>query len=123
MKTFYRNALCGELNANDVGKIVELSGWVDNRRNLGGVLFIDLRDRSGKVQLVINEKQPEAFEMAEKVRNEFVLNIKGEVVLRSEQNINKNLPTGEIEVEIKELTILDTAETPPIYIEDNDQTN
>ncbi|MBK5243596.1 MAG: aspartate--tRNA ligase [Eubacteriaceae bacterium] len=123
MKTFYRNALCGELNANDVGKIVELSGWVDNRRNLGGVLFIDLRDRSGKIQLVVNEKQPEAFEIAEKVRNEFVLSIKGEVVSRSEQNINKNLPTGEIEVEIQELTILDTAETPPIYIEDNDQTN
>lgn len=123
MKTFYRNALCGELSRDDIGKIVELSGWVDNRRNLGGVLFIDLRDRSGKVQLVANEIHPEAFELAEKVRNEYVLSITGEVVLRSEQNINKNIPTGEIEVEIKELKILDTAETPPIYIEDNDQTN
>jgi aspartyl-tRNA synthetase len=123
MNTFYRNALCGELRAENVGKIVELSGWVDNRRNLGGVLFIDLRDRSGKVQLVINEESPEAFELAEKVRNEYVLSIKGEVVLRSDENLNKNIPTGEIEVEIKELKILDTADTPPIYIEDNDQTN
>lgn len=123
MKTFYRNAMCGELKAEDIGKIVELSGWVDNRRNLGGVLFIDLRDRSGKIQLVVNEEKPEAFETAEKVRNEYVLNVKGKVVLRSEQNVNPNLPTGEIEVEIQELKILDTAETPPIYIEDNDQTN
>ncbi|MGL4606868.1 MAG: aspartate--tRNA ligase [Eubacteriaceae bacterium] len=122
MNTFYRNALCGELGRKDIGKIVELAGWVDTRRNLGGVLFIDLRDRSGKIQLVVNEEQPEAFVTAEKVRNEFVLSVQGEVVLRSSENINPNIPTGEIEVEIKELKILDTAETPPIYIEDNDQT-
>ncbi len=123
MNTFYRNTMCGELTASDVGQVVELAGWADNRRNLGGVLFIDLRDRSGKIQLVVNEERPEAFEIAEKVRNEYVLSVKGKVVLRSPENVNKNIPTGEIEVEIIELKILDSSETPPIYIEDNDQTN
>lgn len=123
MNTFYRDSLCGELNRKNVGEIVELAGWVDNRRNLGGVLFIDLRDRSGKIQCVINEEDHDLFGRAEKVRNEYVLWVKGEVALRDNANINTNLKTGEIEVEIKEFKLLDTAKTPPIYIEDTDGSN
>ncbi|WKY43004.1 aspartate--tRNA ligase [Eubacteriaceae bacterium ES2] len=123
MNTFYRNSLCGELNASNVSETVRICGWADNRRNLGGVLFIDLRDRSGKVQLVVNEENQEVFATAERVRNEFVLAVTGKVKNRDEQNINKALKTGEIEVEISEIKVLDTAATPPIYIEDNDQSN
>ncbi|MEG0495782.1 MAG: aspartate--tRNA ligase, partial [Eubacterium sp.] len=124
MKTYYRSALCGELGKDFVGKTVKLSGWADTRRNLGGVLFIDLRDRSGKVQLVINEEiSAKAFAEAEKVRNEYVLCIEGEVTERSAENVNLKMTTGEIEVMVKEIQILDTADTPPIYIEDDDQTN
>lgn len=124
MNTYYRNALCGELNKASVGKTVKLSGWTDTRRNLGGVLFIDLRDRTGKVQLVVNEEvSAEAFAEAEKVRNEYVLCVEGEVVLRDEANVNEKMATGEIEVMVNQLTILDTAETPPIYVEDEDKSN
>lgn len=123
MNTFYRNSLCGELNASNVSETVRICGWADNRRNLGGVLFIDLRDRSGKVQLVVNEENQEVFATAERVRNEFVLAVTGTVKHRDQQNVNKALKTGEIEIEISEIKILDTAATPPIYIEDNDQSN
>ena len=124
MNTYYRNALCGELNKASVGKTVKLSGWTDTRRNLGGVLFIDLRDRTGKVQLVVNEEvSAEAFAEAEKVLNEYVLCVEGEVVLRDEANVNEKMATGEIEVMVNQLTILDTAETPPIYVEDEDKSN
>ena len=124
MKTTYRNALCGELNTEFVGQTVKLCGWTDTRRNLGGVLFIDLRDRSGKVQLVVNEEvSANAFAEAEKVRNEYVLCIEGEVVNRDAENVNPKMATGEIEVMVKSLTILDTADTPPIYVEDDDKSN
>lgn len=124
MNTYYRNALCGELNKECVGQTVKLSGWADTRRNLGGVLFIDLRDRSGKVQLVVNEEvSATAFAEAEKVRNEYVLCVEGEIVNRSAENVNPKMATGEIEIMIKCLTILDTAETPPIYVEDEDKSN
>ncbi len=124
MKTAYRNELCGELTKADIGKDVKLTGWVDTRRNFGGVLFIDLRDRSGKVQLVVNDKTPkEVMELAEKVRNEYVLQVEGEVIPRSEDTINKKMKTGDIEVLVKNLQILDTAQTPPIYITDNDSSN
>lgn len=124
MKTSYRSALNGELTKADVGKEVKLAGWADTRRNLGGVLFIDLRDRSGKVQLVINDKTAEDVrEEAEKVRSEYVLEVTGEVVERDKENINPNSKTGEIEVIVKDLKILDTAQTPPIYITDDDTSN
>ncbi|MDO4287654.1 MAG: aspartate--tRNA ligase [Eubacterium sp.] len=124
MNTYYRNAMCGELSVADVGKTVKLSGWTDTRRNLGGVLFIDLRDRSGKVQLVVNEEiSAEAFAQAEKVRNEYVLCIEGEVSKRDADNVNPKMATGEIEIVVKAMTILDTADTPPIYIQDEDQAN
>lgn len=124
MNTYYRNALCGELEKTSVGKTVKLAGWTDTRRNLGGVLFIDLRDRTGKVQLVINEEvSAEAFKEAEKVRNEYVLSVEGDVTERDAANVNDKMATGEIEVIVKKLTILDTADTPPIYVEDDDKSN
>lgn len=124
MNTYYRNALCGELDKTSVGKTVKLAGWTDTRRNLGGVLFIDLRDRTGKVQLVINEEvSAEAFKEAEKVRNEYVLSVEGDVTERDAANVNDKMATGEIEVIVKKLTILDTADTPPIYVEDDDKSN
>ena len=122
MKTHFRTALCGELNKENLGKQVMLSGWTDSRRDLGGVIFVDLRDRSGMVQLVINEEiSKEAFQEAEKVRSEYVLSIEGEVKLRDASNVNTKMSTGEIEVVVNKLTILDSAQTPPIYIEDDDK--
>lgn len=124
MKTSYRSALCGDLGPADIGKEVRLAGWADTRRNLGGVLFIDLRDRSGKVQLVVNDKtDPKAAEEAEKVRSEYVVEVEGEVVARSPETVNPNTPTGDVEVLVKKLIILDTAQTPPIYITDDDTSN
>lgn len=124
MQTYYRDALCGEITKADVGKTVKLAGWVATRRNLGGVLFIDLRDRTGLVQLVVNEEvNAEAFATAEKVRNEFVVNIEGEVIERSAENVNPKMATGEIEVMVGSMEILAKSETPPLYVEDNDQTN
>lgn len=124
MQTAYRSDLCGTLTKEDIGKHVKLSGWTDTRRNLGGVLFIDLRDRSGKIQLVINDETPEAAaETGEKVRSEYVLEVEGDVVARDEANVNPELATGDIEVHITDLKILDTAKTPPIYITDDDTSN
>ena len=102
MKTTYRNALCGELNTEFVGQTVKLCGWTDTRRNLGGVLFIDLRDRSGKVQLVVNEEvSAEAFAEAEKVRNEYVLCIEGEVVNRDAENVNPKMQPVKLRLWLK----------------------
>ncbi len=122
MKTFYRNAMCGEMLPAREGDSVKLSGWTDNRRDLGGVIFIDLRDRSGIVQLVVNEETAgDDFAEAEKVRNEFVLCVEGTLRRRSEENINPKMTTGEMEVLVTKLTILDTSETPPIYVQDTDK--
>ena len=124
MKTSYRTALGGELGKADIGREVRLAGWADTRRNLGGVLFIDLRDRSGKIQLVVNDQSGEdTLKEAEKVRSEYVLEVEGQVVARSEETVNPNTPTGDIEVQVKSIKILDTAQTPPIYITDDDTSN
>ncbi len=122
MKTHFRNTMCGEIDASADGKVVKLSGWTDSRRDLGGVIFIDLRDRSGMVQLVINEEYAGSFfAEAEKVRSEYVLCIEGTVRKRDPENVNSKMATGEMEVLVTKLTILDTANTPPIYVEDDDQ--
>lgn len=124
MKTHFRSALCGAMNKEYEGQTVKLCGWTDSRRDLGGVIFIDLRDRSGMVQLVVNEEvAAAAFADAEKVRSEYVLCIEGDVRLRDTANINPKMATGEVEVLVKTLTILDTSETPPIYVEDDDKSN
>src|ERR1700749_1437238 len=94
------DGMCGELRADDADRRVTLAGWVDTRRDHGGLIFVDLRDHTGKVQLVINpERAPEAAALAHDVRNEFVLQAEGEVVARDPDKVNPNMPTGEVEVQ------------------------
>ncbi|MFO7951207.1 MAG: aspartate--tRNA ligase [Bacillota bacterium] len=115
VKTHY----CGVLNQNYVGRKVRLSGWVGKRRDHGGLIFIDLRDRSGVMQLVFDQQMgTEMFRQAESLRSEFVISVEGEVVRRSEETINPSLPTGEIELKVSALEIMNPSKTPPFYIED-----
>ena len=110
---------CGKLTKADVGRTVTLNGWVQRRRDLGGVLFIDLRDRTGIVQIVFNpDFSGEALQVADRARSEYVLAVRGEVVLRDPETVNPNLDTGEIEVRIKEIENMNAAKTPPFPIED-----
>nr|WP_312575873.1 aspartate--tRNA ligase [Sedimentibacter sp.] len=119
MGSLRRTNMCGDLSMNDVNKEVVLMGWVQKRRSLGGLIFADLRDVTGLIQVVFDtDFNKEAFEKAESLRSEFVVAVRGQV--RERQSKNLEMPTGEIEVYIKELKILDSAETPPIYIKDND---
>ncbi|SFS97154.1 aspartate--tRNA ligase [Marininema halotolerans] len=116
----YRTHTCGELNEGHVGKMTTLNGWVQKRRDLGGLIFLDVRDRSGIVQVVCNpEHAPEATKIAEKVRSEFVLAIQGQVVSRSEETINKKMKTGAIEIVAEEVEIVNEAKTPPFAVEDD----
>lgn len=115
-----RSQYCGEVNAAHIGETVELCGWVNRRRDHGGVIFIDLRDRDGLVQVVYDPDIEDVFATAEQVRNEFVLRIKGLVRARPEGTTNDDLKTGEIEILGKELEILNRADTPPFQIDDTD---
>jgi aspartyl-tRNA synthetase len=115
----WRDTTCGALSAADVGKRVKLAGWTDTRRDHGGLVFIDLRDYSGKVQLVINpENAPDAATVAHGVRNEFVLQAEGEVLRRAEGNVNPNIPTGEIEVQVDILRIVSPSDPLPFQIDE-----
>jgi len=115
-----RTHMCGELSLNNLGEKVAVTGWVQKRRDLGGLIFIDLRDRSGIIQCTVNKDvTPDVFSEAFKVRSEFVLVVSGEVVNRSEGAINKKMTTGYIEIAVSSLEILSKAETTPIYIEDD----
>ena len=117
--SFERSHHCGELRKQDAGKEVTLCGWVSKRRDHGGIIFIDLRDRSGLVQVVIDPAHDDKdFHKAETVRSEFVLQVKGMVRNRTEETVNPNLPTGEVEVVVEGLNILNPAKTPPFYIQD-----
>ncbi|PHO06920.1 aspartate--tRNA ligase [Thermoanaerobacterium thermosaccharolyticum] len=114
-----RTHMCGELTLEDVGKSVIVMGWVQRRRDLGGLIFLELRDRTGLIQIVCSEQlSKEAFDKAQHVRNEYVLAAAGEVVRRSDENINPNLETGNIEIYVSEFKILSKAETPPFMVED-----
>ena len=115
-----RSHYCGEVNTANTDQTVEFCGWVNRRRDHGGVIFIDLRDRSGLVQVVYDPDLPEVFGTAEQVRNEFVVRVKGRVRPRPEGTVNKELSTGEIEVLGQELEILNRAETPPFQLDDDD---
>jgi len=113
-----RTHLCGELRESHIGQSVTLKGWVQKRRDLGGLIFIDLRDRSGLVQIVFNpETSSEALALAETVRNEFILHVHGKVVSRGEGTANTNLETGAIEVSVEKLEIINKAKNPPFAIE------
>ncbi len=115
-----RSHYCGAVRKAHLGEKITLCGWVHRRRDHGGVIFIDLRDREGLVQIVINPQNAAAFKLAESIRNEFVLSIQGTVSERPTGTLNKELATGEIEVECDILTILNTALTPPFMLDDNE---
>ncbi len=116
-----RSLYCGQLNESFIDQEVELAGWVHRRRDHGGVIFIDLRDREGVAQVVFDPDLPEVFAIAESARNEFVLHIKGKVRRRPEGTENTALPTGQIEVLGKELTVLNRSETPPFMLDIGDE--
>ncbi len=118
-----RSHYCGEVNASHIDQTVTLCGWVHRRRDHGGVIFIDLRDREGLAQVVIDPDTHDAFALAERVRNEYVLKATGRVRRRPEGTENPALPSGEIEVLCSELEILNHAETPPFVIEDDSDVN
>ena len=114
----YRTHNCGQLNMKNVGEEVMLSGWVQKSRDLGGMTFVDIRDRYGLTQLVFNmETLPELCEKARKLGREFVIKVRGKVAERS--NKNPQMPTGDIEIMVEELEILNRSNTPPFTIEEN----
>lgn len=118
-KKIKRNYYCGDLTKEHEGEEVCLSGWVQTRRDLGGLIFVDLRDRSGIVQVVFNPERKEAFKKADEIRSEYVIAVKGKVCRRPAENVNAKISTGYIEVIGEELDILSKAKTPPFPIEDN----
>ena len=114
-----RTKYCGEVGVGDIGQEIVLQGWVQRIRDHGGLIFIDLRDRAGLIQAVIDpQKQPEFFNIAEGIRSEFVLEIAGKIERRPEGTENPNLSTGEVEMHITRLDILNTSLTPPFPIQD-----
>ncbi|MCA1932068.1 MAG: aspartate--tRNA ligase [Calditerrivibrio sp.] len=115
-----RTHMCSDLNSKNVGENVCVMGWVNRRRDHGGVIFIDLRDRTGILQVVLNpEINKEAHDIADAVRNEFVIAVKGKVERRPEGTINEKIPTGEIEIIVSEIKMLNNSKTPPFMIEEN----
>ncbi len=120
MKTFKRSRHCGEIGLSDLGQEVALAGWVQRRRDHGGLIFIDLRDRSGISQIVFSpEVSNEAHQFAHDLRSEYVIQVKGMVRKRPDGMTNEKIPTGEIEVYVSQLAILNTSLTPPFMIEDD----
>ncbi|HEY9164664.1 MAG TPA: aspartate--tRNA ligase [Candidatus Kryptonia bacterium] len=119
-----RTHTCGELRAANIGKSVTLNGWVDGRRDLGGVIFVDLRDRYGKTQVVFAPQHNQAvYQVAKQLRSEDVIAVVGKIERRPEGTVNKSLPTGEIELIADELVILNEAETPPFPVADDVDTS
>ncbi|AMX01747.1 aspartate--tRNA ligase [Microbulbifer thermotolerans] len=114
-----RTDYCGALRSADIDRVVTLCGWVDRRRDHGGVIFIDLRDRDGIVQVVFDPDAGEHFEQADRVRGEYVLKVTGRVRARSEATVNPNMDTGEVEVYGTELEILNSAETVPFQLDEH----
>lgn len=113
-----RTHASNELSETLQGEHVVLKGWVQRRRDLGGLIFIDLRDRTGITQVVFSPDVAEAHALADKVRSEYVIEVEGKVILRAEDQINPNVPNGKIEVEATSLIVINTAKTPPFQIED-----
>ena len=116
-----RSHYCGDLRSEHIGEDVTLCGWVHRRRDHGGVIFLDLRDREGITQVVFDPDREESFSLADSVRNEYVVEVRGTVRARPEGTINPEMGTGEIEVLGKELVILNKSETPPFQLDDHQQ--
>ena len=116
MRTHY----CGELNQQDIGQVVSVCGWVNRRRDHGGVIFVDLRDKKGMLQVVFDPDDAAMFSLAESLRNEFVLKVDGIVRIRPEGTFNKDMPTGEIELLAQNLQVLNVSETPPFQLDDDE---
>jgi aspartyl-tRNA synthetase len=117
----YRDAWCGQLTSERAGTQARVAGWVHRRRDHGGLIFIDLRDRSGIVQLVFHpDTAPEAHEAAHRLRSEDVLSARGEVSRRSPENVNPNIPTGEVELAVNEFELLADADTPPFPLDEGE---
>ena len=110
-----RTDYCGEVNVADVGEAITVAGWVHRRRDHGGIIFVDLRDTSGLLQLVFNPENQDLFSEAEKLRGEFVLSASGTIRKRPEGTINPELPTGEVELLVLSLVVLNTSATPPFH--------
>src|SRR5215212_2213590 len=113
-----RTEYCGNTDTRFLGQTVTLYGWAHRRRDHGGVIFIDLRDREGLVQVVSDPDRKETFATAEKLRNEFVIEVTGRVRARPEGTVNSNLTSGEIEILAQDLTILNASLTPPFQLDD-----
>lgn len=113
-----RSHYCGDLNRRHIGEEVRLCGWVHRRRDHGGVIFVDLRDREGLVQVVFDPDRPEMFRLAEQIRNEYVLHVQGRVRPRPEGTENRDLATGEVEVLALALEVLNASDTPPIQLDE-----
>ncbi|NIP16591.1 MAG: aspartate--tRNA ligase [Pseudomonadales bacterium] len=116
-----RSHYCGELDAGNVGHTVELYGWVNRRRDHGGVIFLDVRDRTGIAQVVFDPDAPESFAVADSVRNEYVLRLTGRVRPRPEGTVNPDMPTGEVEVLGAQLTVLNASDTPPFQLDEHSE--
>jgi aspartyl-tRNA synthetase len=115
----WRDLMCGELRTEHVGQELTVAGWVARRRDHGGLVFVDLRDRTGVGQLVINpERSPQAAELAHEIRNEFVLRARGEVVARSPETVNPKMPTGEVELQVDELEIVSRSTPLPFQLDE-----
>ncbi len=118
-KLLKRTCMCGTLRAENIGETVCVNGWVAKKRNLGGLIFADIRDKTGIVQVVFNDQIPaELFAKADKLRSEFVVGVKGKVCERESKN--STIPTGDIEIIVEDFSIYSEADTPPIYIRDDD---
>jgi len=116
MRTHY----CGELNQQNIDQVVSVCGWVNRRRDHGGVIFVDLRDKKGMLQVVFDPDDSTMFSLAESLRNEFVLKVDGVIRIRPEGTINKEMPTGEIELLAQNLQVLNASETPPFQLDDDE---
>ena len=115
---FKRSHMCGELRSENIGEEVVLMGWVAKKRNLGSLVFFDLRDKTGITQIVVREEDKENHDLASHLGQEYVVEVKGSV--RERESKNPDMPTGDIEIVAKKINILDKANTPPIYIKDDD---